>query len=124
MLESAHTMDPDLNPSMQVPRCDWEEYIVRLASEITAEQSPQKLLQAREMMYELLTNCIPAGVIMRTLVKELMKNTDDSLKHEIVKHAAYYEARLNGGSKEIFHLEAFVAKFMACYKEYLTNLFG
>jgi len=79
---------------------------------------------AREMMYELLTNCIPAPVILRTLATELMKNTDDSLKHDIVKHAAYYEARLNGGSKEIFHLEAFVAKFMAGYKEYLTNLFG
>jgi len=124
MLESAHTTDPDLDPGMQVPRCDWEEYIVKLASEITAEQSPQKLLMAREMMYELLTNCIPAPVILRTLATELMKNTDDSLKHDIVKHAAYYEARLNGGSKEIFHLEAFVAKFMAGYKEYLTNLFG
>ena len=53
------------------------------------------------MCYELLTNCIPAGVIMRSLVTELMKNTDDGLKHEIVKHAAYYEARLNGGSKEV-----------------------
>ena len=27
-------------------------------------------------------------------------------------------------SQQIFHLEAFIAKFMACYKEYLTNLFG
>ena len=30
MLESAHTTDPDLDPGMQVPRCDWEEYIVKL----------------------------------------------------------------------------------------------
>lgn len=33
--------------------------------------------------------------------------------------AAYYEHRLQQGSKAIFHLEAFVAKFMAVYKRFL-----
>ena len=93
MLETCHTINPELPPNMTVPRCDWEEYISKLASEITQEQSPQKLLQAREMLYELLVNCIPPGVIIRTLAKELMKNIDDQLKHEIVQWAAFYEAR-------------------------------
>jgi hypothetical protein len=28
------------------------------------------------------------------------------------------------GSKEIFHLEAFVAKFMSIYKQFVINLFS
>jgi replication factor C subunit 3/5 len=66
---------------------DWELYITRLAREILQEQSPTKLLQAREMLYELLTNCIPADVIIQTLVRELMKSLDDTLKHEVCTHA-------------------------------------
>jgi len=49
--------------ALQVP--DWELYIGALAKELAQEQSPQKLLRAREMLYELLTNCIPADVILK-----------------------------------------------------------
>ena len=79
---------------------------------------------AREKLYELLINCIPATVILKTLAFHLLNSVDDELKHEIIEAAAFYEARMSTGSKEIFHLEAFVAKFMAVYKRYLTNLFG
>jgi replication factor C subunit 3/5 len=110
--------------SQIVPLPDWEMYITKLSREIMAEQTPSKLLQAREMLYELLVNCIPADVIMETLVRELMKALDDSLKHEVAHWAAYYEHRMCQGSKDIFHLEAFVAKFMAVYKKWLISLFG
>lgn len=110
------------NQIVQLP--DWEMYITKLSREIMAEQSPSKLLQAREMLYDLLTNCIPADVIMQTLVSELMKALDDQLKHEVAHWAAYYEHRMCNGSKDIFHLEAFVAKFMAVYKKWLISLFG
>jgi replication factor C subunit 3/5 len=103
---------------------DWQIFISRLAKEILQEQSPSKLLQAREMFYSLLTNCIPAEIILQTLVRELMKALDDTLKYEVVHWAAFYEHRIAQGSKEIFHLEAFVAKFMAIYKRWLLALFG
>jgi replication factor C subunit 3/5 len=103
---------------------DWELYIARLARELLAEQTPSKLLLARDMLYELLTNCIPAEVILSTLTKELMKSLDDVLKHELAHWAAYYDARLRQGSKDIFHLEAFAAKFMALYKKWIIALFG
>lgn len=35
--------------------------------------------------------------------------------------AAYYEHRLQLGSKAIYHLEAFVAKFMALYKKFMED---
>jgi replication factor C subunit 3/5 len=69
------------NQSLQIP--DWELYIASLAKEVNAEQSPAKLLRAREMLYELLTNCIPADVIMKVLLKELCATLDDELKHEV-----------------------------------------
>jgi replication factor C subunit 3/5 len=129
MLEAAKMQ---MNPSQQsqmlvdqpIPLPDWELFVQRLAREILQEQSPSKLLQARDMLYELLTNCIPADVIMTTLTRELMKSLDDTLKHEVAYWAAYYEHRIVQGSKEIFHLEAFVAKFMAIYKKFIISLFG
>lgn len=110
------------NSPVQLP--DWQLYLAHLAREILQEQSPSKLLHAREMLYELLTNCIPADVILVQLVAELMKSLDDTLKHEVAHWAAYYEHRLCVGGKDIFHLEAFVAKFMAVYKKWLVSLFG
>lgn len=72
-----------LPSDMMVQLPDWEMYIAALAREILQEQSPSKLLQARDMMYDLLVNCIPADVILATLTKELMKSLDDTLKHEV-----------------------------------------
>lgn len=82
------------------------------------------MLYIREKMYELLINCIPATVILKTLVSVLIMNVDDYIKNEILEWAAFYEHRIALGSKEIFHLEAFVAKYMAIYKRYLHELFG
>ena len=35
--------------------------------------------------------------------------------------AAFYEHRLQLGNKAIFHLEAFVAKFMSIFKRFLEE---
>lgn len=45
-----------------------------------------------------------------------MPKIDDSLKADVVKWSAFYEHRIRMGSKVIFHLEAFVAKFMRLYE--------
>lgn len=121
MLEAAKMSG---STSSEVALPDWQMYIARLAREILAEQTPSKLLAARDMLYELLTNCIPADVILVTLTNELMKSMDDTLKHELVHWAAHYNQRLATGAKEIFHLEAFVAKVMAVYKKWIVAMFG
>ena len=38
--------------------------------------------------------------------------------------AAFFEHRLQTGQKPIIHLEAFVARFMMIYKQFLINMFG
>ena len=112
------------NTPIVIQRTDWETYISVLASEILREQSPQRLLAAREKVYELLVNCIPPSEIIKTLALELCKSLDDGVKQEVIEWAAFYEHRICLGSKDIFHLEAFIAKFMAIYKRYLNELFG
>ena len=129
MLESCHVTTRDdspkvLKPNTPIPHTDWEKYIAMLASGIASEQSPKALMAAREKLYELLINCIPAQVILKTLVMELLPKLDDTVKGQVVQWAAFYEHRIAMGSKEIFHLEAFIAKFMAIYKKYLNDMFG
>ena len=127
MLEAAKVQSSgnDAIPEDQyLPTADWEVYIRQLANDITKEQSPQTLMVARDKLYELLVNCIPASTILKSLTGELLNNLDDSVKLEVIEWAAFYEHRLSTGSKDIFHLEAFVAKFMAIYKKYLNDLFG
>jgi replication factor C subunit 3/5 len=121
---SSATLSAALLAVPPIPLPDWELYIQRVAREMLQEQSPSKLLAIRDMLYELLTNCIPSDVILTTLCRELFKSLDDPLRHEVAHWAAYYEHRMKIGSKEIFHLEAFVAKFMSVYKRWLISVFG
>ncbi len=83
-----------------------------------------RLLRIRANLYELLTNAIPPDVIMRSLTMVLLRRVDDTIKHEIVQHVAFYDHRMHQGSKPIFHLEAFVAKFMAVYKRWVCESFA
>lgn len=52
-----------------------------------------------------------------------MVRLDDDLKHELMQWAAFYEHRMQRGSKDIFHFEAFIAKFMTLYKKFLLDLY-
>jgi hypothetical protein len=47
--------------------------------------------------------------------------TEDALKPEVIKWAAFYEHRCKMGAKQIFHLEAFVAKYMRLYERYVLH---
>ncbi|CAM9398825.1 unnamed protein product [Scytosiphon promiscuus] len=123
MLEACRVQQYPFTEDQEVQMTDWENYITQLARELCLEQSPRRLLDAREKLYELLTNCIPADVILKTLTRELVKNLDSCLWAEVFKWAAFYEHRLHMGSKEILHLEAFAAKFMSIYKTYIIEQF-
>jgi replication factor C subunit 3/5 len=57
-------------------------------------------------------------------LKELLASCDTELKVEVISYAAEYEYRLRAGQKQIFHLEAFVAKFMSVYKHFLQEMMG
>eukprot|EP00037_Helgoeca_nana_P016551 m.155682 g.155682 ORF g.155682 m.155682 type:complete len:357 (+) comp23579_c0_seq1:33-1103(+) len=123
MLEAAKVQGGGhLTADQVVPLADWEDYVNETAKRILDEQSPARLLEVRGRLYELITHCIPDCVIIKGLTTALIKSLDEQQKIEVAGLAAEYEHRLQRGSKAIFHLEAFVAKFMSVYKSYLLDL--
>ncbi|XP_078437461.1 ATPase family associated with various cellular activities (AAA) [Wolffia australiana] len=123
-LETCHVQKYPFTEDQAIPAMDWEQYVAEIASDVMKEQSPKRLFQVRGKLYELLMNCIPPEIILKKLLSELLKKLDSELKHEVCHWAAYYEHRMRLGQKEIFHIEAFVAKFMSIYKRFLISTFG
>lgn len=121
MAEACKVQQTPLKPDQEVSEPDWEVYLRETANMIIQQQSPRRLLEVRGRLYELLTHCIPADIIMKGLLQELINNCDGELKTEVVQSAAYYQHRLQLGQKAIYHLEAFVAKFMAIYKRFMEE---
>ncbi|KAM0756047.1 P-loop containing nucleoside triphosphate hydrolase protein [Meredithblackwellia eburnea MCA 4105] len=101
-----------------VPRPDWEKYAGKAAEKILSDQSPERLLEVRGMLYELLVHCIPAPLILTTITRRLIERVAEDLKADVVYWAAFYDHRLRLGSKPIFHLEAYCAKIMSIYKQH------
>jgi len=124
MVEACKVAQYPFTANQPIQDLDWEMYLKETANQIVQEQSPRKLSEIRSRLYELITHCIPPEVIFVGLQKELAKNCDGELKTELCQIAAFYEHRLNKGNKAIYHLEAFVAKFMSIYMKYMENAFG
>lgn len=122
MFEAVHAQNENVTEKTPIPPPDWEALIAQIADEIVAERSPARLSQVRAKLYDLLTHCIPPTTILKTLTFKLIPKADEALKPEIVKWAAFYEHRIRMGSKVIFHLEAFVAKFMRIYESFLMGM--
>lgn len=53
---------------------------------------------------------------------KLVTQVDDGLKADVIKWSAFYEHRIRMGTKVIFHLEAFVAKFMRILEEFTLEM--
>ncbi|CAK9197039.1 unnamed protein product [Sphagnum troendelagicum] len=123
-LEACRVQQYPFTKDQVVQTTDWEQFITEISNDILNEQSPKRLFLVRGKLYELLTNCIPPELILKRLLQELTKKLDSELKHEVCHWAAFYEHRLQLGQKAIFHLEAFVAKFMSIYKKFLIATFG
>ncbi|KAI1914358.1 Replication factor C (RF-C) subunit [Ophidiomyces ophidiicola] len=122
MFEAVHAQNEKVTNDTVVPPPDWEALISLIADEIMAERSPARILQVRARLYDLLTHCIPPTTILKTLTFKLVLKVDDILKPEIIKWSAFYEHRVKTGSKVIFHLEAFVARFMRLLESYLMGI--
>jgi len=121
LTEACRVQQYPFSPDQKVMDLDWEAYMKQTAHEILQEQTPRKLMEVRSRIYELLTHCIPPDVIFVGLTNELVKNCDGELKTQLIEFSAEYEHRLTKGNKAIFHLEAFVAKFMAVYMEFMEE---
>lgn len=121
MLEACKVEQYPFTADQKITEPDWQVYIRQTANMMVAEQSPKQLLEIRNRLYELLTHAIPCDLIFKGLLQECIKNCDLQLKIDIATVAAEYEHKMHRGSKPIFHLEAFVARFMAIYKKFIDS---
>ncbi|UJR25849.1 hypothetical protein I4U23_007199 [Adineta vaga] len=119
MFQTCASQNISLTNDQEIIEPDWEIYLRDTARMISVQQTPQRLLEVRERLYELIAHCIPPEIIFKHLLEELLINCDETLKIQITQLAAEYEHRLRQGSKHIFHLEAFLAKFMCVYKQHI-----
>lgn len=89
-----------MNEKTQIPPPDWEALIEQIAEDIIAVHTPQRILEVRSKLYDLLSHCIPATMVLKTLTFKLVahRGVDAELKSDIVKWAAFYEHRIRNGS--------------------------
>jgi len=122
MLEALKMQSADLSGPVSIAKPDWESYCHKVADMIIQEQSPQRILDVRTKLYELLAHCIPPVVILKTITDRILERIDDALKPEVVHWAAFYNLRMCQGTKMIFHLEAWVIKVMSIYKHFFYDV--
>jgi len=65
MYEAVHAQNEVVTEKTPIPPPDWEALIGQIADEIIAEHTPQRILQVRAKLYDLLTHCIPATIILK-----------------------------------------------------------
>ena len=63
LLEACRVKQSPLTADQQVMELDWEVFLKQTAVEILREQTPQKLLDVRNRLYELMSHCIPPDAI-------------------------------------------------------------
>lgn len=101
---------------------EWEKYTDELADVlIQGKLQTDTIKEIRTHLYELLVHCVPPTEILHRLVSGILRQVDASLVERITTTAALYEARMQQGSKPIFHLEAFCARFICIYREYFSS---
>ncbi|ODV93464.1 hypothetical protein PACTADRAFT_46895 [Pachysolen tannophilus NRRL Y-2460] len=104
-------------------KLDWEEILKKLADSILIKRSVANIQHIRSILYDLLSHCIPARLILKTLVINLWEfcsindkkykiKSKDEVKLKIVNTGSIFDERLSLGSKDIFHLEGFTIKVM------------
>ncbi|KAL2891306.1 Replication factor C subunit 5 [Ceratocystis lukuohia] len=125
MYEAVHAQSENsdnITDTTPIPPLDWESLISQISKQIMEEHTPQRILAVRAQLYDLLSHCIPATTILKSLTFKLVAQIDDALKADVIRWSAFYEHRIKTGTKVIFHLEAFVAKFMRILETYLMDM--
>lgn len=102
---------------------EWEKYTDDLVKiMVESDINPDTMKKIRNHLYELLVHCVPPTEIFKRILTKLCVKSDQQLIPHITEAAAIYEARMQNGTKPIFHLEAFVARFICIYRDYLADI--
>lgn len=121
MCETTYVAHYPFSSDQEISEPDWEVYLRETARLASQQQTVERVVMIRDRLYDLLCHCIPADIIFKGLLKELLSSCDEQLKPKIIGMAADLEHKMNLGDKQIFYLESFVVKFMSEYKKYLDK---
>jgi replication factor C subunit 3/5 len=114
IMESVAIQSAAPTKEMQLPQEPWELAITRVSTMMLQEQTPRMALEVRGRLYELMAACLPPDFILKELALKLVAQiSKEELKQRCLQAAAHFEHTLAQGGKDIFHLEAFVTRFMA-----------
>jgi len=117
LLESTYVQSNTLSKDVTLTKESWDTAIERVAKKILQEQSPRMAMEVRGHIYELLAACLPPDFIVKQLMFKLIADQrNDEVKQKCIAAAAHFESTMRAGSKDIFHIEAFVLRFMADYR--------
>lgn len=73
VFEAMKMQKPDLQGDIEVAKPDWETYCNKIADSILQEQTAQRLLDVRGKIYELLSHCIPPGMVLKVSLSVLVR---------------------------------------------------
>ena len=99
--EATKAMQYPFTENQELHQPDWVHYIDEIAAAIVQEQSPRRLFEVRGKLYELLVNCIPGDLVLRTLTRALLKRLDASMKSGVVDAAAVRVCRRRHRCKHV-----------------------
>ncbi|BAM39550.1 replication factor C subunit [Theileria orientalis strain Shintoku] len=91
----------------------WEKNINQIVQSVLSNQTPSTLSAVRSQIYDLLVCCIPGDIILETMVNLLLRRIKPSLVPLVVHLAAHFSHTMKMGSKDIWHIEAFLAQTMS-----------
>lgn len=102
----------------EIKQTPWDKTIEGIARDIRINPSIPSLIKARASIYEILSNFIPSSYIITSILEELLrKEKTVRIARKVSEIASKYSARMGEGTKDLFHIEAFVAGTMSLYND-------
>ncbi|KAI5191795.1 replication factor C subunit 3/5 [Nematocida sp. AWRm77] len=94
----------------------WEKALQRLSKTVRNSPSIGELVSARKTLYDMLESPVPGKEILSAVLRNLLASEASVERAKrLSEYAALFDARLSRGTKELFHIEAFVARAMSIY---------
>ena len=97
---------------------DWkiivEKIVMLILSKINTSNDLNNIIKkCREYIYILFITNLNLKLVIRFIMKELIKNVDDNkIKYKIIDITSECELRMNKGTRQIIHLEAYILKIL------------
>lgn len=102
----------------------WEDQLNKIVEKILKHQTPKVVGECRDIVYDLISCCIPGDIILCYLTRKLLDNSGvkQGVHHLIIQAAAHFSYTMKRGTKEVWHIEAFLAHVMSAIKRNESNI--